>query len=89
MYLFVDRENNKGSLLGSQNLLNSFNIFNNTNNNANPLNPLQSLFTGTGQDGAKVFLLATQGIVIPLKSLLGGFNNMLQGLPSLPGIPKQ
>lgn len=48
-------------------------------------NPLESLFSGNGANGAKIFLVTTQGIVMPIDTILKGFANMFQGLPNFPG----
>lgn len=82
-------ENNNNPLSGIQNAFSNLNILNGTNKN-----PLESLFSGNGANGAKIFLVTTQGIVMPMDTLVKGFANMFQalpnfagqGLPSMPGL---
>lgn len=76
-----NENNNNNPLTGIQNLFNNFNILNGTNGN-----PLQSLFSGNALNGAKVFVIATQGLVMPVDTILKGFTSLFQGLPNIPGL---
>lgn len=67
--------------LGLPNLFGGLNILNGTKN------PLQSALSG---DEAKLFFVATQGLVIPVSEFKNGLTDLLpniQGLPKLPFVP--
>lgn len=63
------------------------------NTNIDPLG-LQNLFGGTNKnplqsalsvDGAKIFIVTSQGLVLPLSGLKNGVTDIL---PNIPGLPK-
>lgn len=63
------------------------NLFGNASQLFNGSNPFGQLFPsqsgGNFLDNIKIFLVGTQGIVMPASSILGGFQNLLQGLGSI------
>lgn len=76
------------------------NLFSNASQLFNGSNPFGQLFPsqpgGNFLDNIKIFLVGTQGVVMPASSILGGFQNLMQGLgsvgnfmqvPTLPSLP--